>query len=113
LAGFEHRHPTEADAYISLKPSSSTVQISCNWPLDREHDEWFRFKIEVSRDDFQACVHDLEKTGTGTLIASPDKRCSFLARPSSFIAIEMSTGDGALRKTLYLDRVSKIANLIV
>jgi hypothetical protein len=111
MPGFELRNAQAPRAAASLIVMSRSVYLSCLWPLDRETDEWFRFEMTTSIDDYLKCLDDLSALGTGILIAEGDKSCSLIAQPGDLVAIEMAIGAGSMRRTLFLGNVAKIANL--
>ena len=109
--GIERKHPSQAEGYVRVQPGPQSVHVSCQWPLDVDTGEWFRFDMEASSSDFEKCIDSLKDSGIGVIHSDDDKQCSFIARQGGLTAIEMISGKGPFRKALYLDNVGAISDL--
>jgi hypothetical protein len=96
---------------VSITGVARFIYVSCEWPLDRDIDDWFHFDMQVPNDEFESCVTALTDSGTGSISTREGKQCSFIARPDGLFALEMTNGAGPFRKVLYLDKVGKIVDL--
>jgi hypothetical protein len=105
-----YTHPEETSSAVELAIGSSDVRLTCRWPLDRDTDEWFNFRLTVKRDDWDRALNSLTGTGRGSL-GAPEAEIILTRPKNDRVTIEMSHGQGALRKSLYLSDVFALSDL--
>lgn len=107
---YVHNDASEAKLRICLE--DDRVYVSCDWPIDRSTDEWFKFQLDVSLGQYSAAIEACRSSGVGAIEGDLGRKLVFSkGKGGSYVDVELSKNSALGETRLYLRDVFAAAEL--
>jgi hypothetical protein len=98
--------------FCRIEILAASVHAQCEWPLDREFNESFKFTMTFPHSTWEQALETLGKHGKAEILDSNENLLSLTNLDRERVALEMTKGRGPLSKSLYLDRPFTLSELL-
>jgi hypothetical protein len=98
--------------FCRIEVLGESVRARCEWPLDLDLDESFKFTMTFPQSMWEQALETLAKLGKAEILDSHQNLLSLTNLDRKDVALEMTKGRGPLAKSLYLDRTFTLPELL-